>query len=302
MSYRIYLLKLVVRFKPLSTGLRSNPYPFLTLINVNSLIMAILNNKLLDLTGSFGNMSLYKRKDSDKTIARTKGGATRKQILKSPKFELTRLNNDEFGDAAKGACYIRWAMLHIRHLADFNFTPTLNALCRTIMKQDETGRLGLRRINFSKYRHLLDGFSLNKRHPFVNVVKHPVFCSIDRNTASATVQFPDLVPGINLSLPWQSPMYRLVFTSAIIEDGYGMDRDADARKQLLITQPVTTPWRLAAQVYKGETFTLQPDIPHKMLMDETLIVSVGIEMGTLISDGVIERVKNAGSGKILMAG
>ena len=264
--------------------------------------MAIFNNKLLDITGSLGMMSLYKRKDSDKTIARTKGGATRKQIQKSPKFELTRLNNDEFGDAAKGACYIRWTMLHIRHLADYNFTPQLCALCRTIMKLDERSPLGLRRIEFSEYRHLLDGFNLNKRHLFSNVVKHPVFCTIDRNTASATVQFADLMPGINLSLPWQYPMYRLVFTMDILEDGHGIHRDDHNRIPMLINQPVTTPWRLSAQTYKGETITLQPDIPKKLRDDETLVVSIGIEMGTLISDAVIERVKNAGSGKILMAG
>jgi hypothetical protein len=264
--------------------------------------MAIFNNKLLDITGSLGILSLYKRKDSDKTIARTKGGATRKQIQKSPKFELTRLNNDEFGDAARGGCEIRWAMLHVRHLADYNFTPTLNALCRTIMKQDEQSALGLRRIEFSKFRHLLDGFNLNKRHPFSNVVKQPVFCTIDRNTASATVQFADLMPGINLSLPWQYPMYRLILSIGVLEDGHGMQQGADTRIQPLINQPVTTAWRLTAQAYKGETITLQPDLPRKLRNVETLVVSIGIEMGTLISDAVIERVKNAGCAKILMAG
>ncbi|SHN27461.1 hypothetical protein [Chitinophaga sp. CF418] len=263
--------------------------------------MAIVTNKLLDINGSLGMFSFYKRRDSDKIIARTKGGATRKQIQKSPKFALTRLNNDEFGDAAKGGCAIRLAIFHIRHLADYNFTPTMNALCRSIMKMDIHRPLGIRKTEFSEYRHLLDGFNLNKRYPFNNVVKPPVYCTIDRNTASATVQLPELTPGINLSLPWQYPMYRIVLSIGILWDG-GADRHYAASAPMLISQPVTTAWRLAAQAYKGETIILQPGTAQKLRDDETLVVSIGIEMGTLISDAVIERVKYAGSGKILITG
>jgi hypothetical protein len=263
--------------------------------------MAIVKNKLLDISGSLGMFSFYKRKDSDKVILRTKGGATRKQIEKSPKFALTRLNNDEFGDAAKGGCAIRLAIFHIRHLADYNFTPPMNALCRSIMKMDTEKALGTRRLKFSQYRHLLDGFNLNKRYPFNNVVKPPIYCTIDRTTSSATVQLPELTPGINMSLPWQYPMYRIIVSIGILHDG-GADRDYAASAPLLINQPVTTGWRLAAQAYKGETIVLQPETLKKMRDDDTLVVSIGIEMGTLISDAVIERVKYAGSGKILITG
>ncbi|MCF6405429.1 hypothetical protein L3C95_21165 [Chitinophaga filiformis] len=263
--------------------------------------MAIFNNKLLDISGSLGMLSLYKRRDSDKLIARTKGGATRKQIQKSPKFALTRLNNDEFGDAARGGCAIRLAIFHIRHLADYNFTPTLNSLCRSIMKMDTHRPLGIRKTEFSEHRHLLNGFNLNKRYPFNHVVKPPVYCTVERNTSSATVQLPELTPGINLSLPWQHPMYRIVLSIGIIEDG-GADSDYAAKAPMLINQPVTTGWRLAAQAYKGEVIVLQPETLKKLRDDETLVVSIGIEMGTLISDAVIERVKYAGSGKILITG
>lgn len=265
--------------------------------------MAIVNNKLIDITGSLGMFSFYKRKDSDKIIARTKGGATRKQIQKSPKFALTRLNNDEFGGAAKGGCAIRQAIFHIRHLADYNFTPPLNALCRSIMRFDAEGELGNRMMRFSAYHHLLDGFNLNKRYPFNNVVKPPIYCTIDRDTATATIQLPELTPGINLSLPWQYPMYRIVLSIGIISDGWGNDSKAPANIPMLINQPFTTAWRLAAQTYKGETIVLQPDTPQKLQADDILVVSIGIEMGTLISDAVIERVKKyAGCGKILITG
>ena len=264
--------------------------------------MAFINNKTFDITGRLGNFSLYKPKGSDKTIARTRGGADKKKILKSPKFALTRLNNSEFGTAAQGACEIRRAMIQLKHLADYNFTPPLNALCRSIMKMDGEHPLGERWMYFSLHRHLLDGFNINKRYPFNNLVKPPVFCTVNRDTCSAIVQLPDLLPGINLSLPWQYPMYRLVLTMGTICDGLGYARHEVADKPFLISQPATTSWRIAAQSYKGETIQLQADIPQSLRDYETLVVSIGIEMGTLISDAVIERVKYAGSGKILMAG
>ncbi|PWV56463.1 hypothetical protein [Chitinophaga sp. S165] len=264
--------------------------------------MAILNNKSLEITGSLGILSLYKRKDSDKIIARTKGGPSRKQIQKSPKFARTRLNNDEFGDAAKGGCFIRGAIFQIRHLADYNFTPTLNALCRSIFKLDMEKPIGARIMHFSQYRHLLDGFNLNRRYPFNAVVKPPVYSSIDRDTATATIHIPELLPNINLTLPWQYPMYRIILSIGIIEDGLGADSGYIAKTPLLLNQPATTGWRLATQTYKEETIVVQPDIPKKLRDGQTLLVSIGIEMGTLISDSVIERVKHAGSGKILMAG
>lgn len=264
--------------------------------------MAFINNKTLDITGRLGNFSLYKPKGSDKTIARTRGGADKKKILKSPKFALTRLNNYEFGIAAQGACEIRRAMIQLKHLADYNFTPPLNALCRSIMKMDGEHPLGERMMYFSRHRHLLDGFNFNRRYPFNNLVKAPVFCTVDRDTCSATVQLPDLLPGINLSLPWQYPMYRLILTMGTIYDGAGDGKNFVADRPFLIGQPATTSWRIAAQAYKGETIQLQADIREPLSYYETLVVSIGIEMGTLISDAVIEGVKYAGSGKILMAG
>lgn len=83
---------------------------------------------------------------------------------------------------------------------------------------------------------------------------------------------------------------------------FSRHRNFVADRPFLIGQPATTGWRIAAQAYKGETIQLQADIPEALRDYETLIVSIGIEMGTLISDAVIERVKYAGSGKILIAG
>jgi hypothetical protein len=52
--------------------------------------MAILKN-LTEFTGSLGNISAYRRKDSDKVILRMKGGATKKKIKTAKSFEQGNL-------------------------------------------------------------------------------------------------------------------------------------------------------------------------------------------------------------------
>lgn len=91
--------------------------------------MAILKSNL-EFTGSIGNLSAYKLPGTGKTILRTKGGAKKKTILKSPKFKLTRDNYTEFGGCAKMGGSIRKSMLPMAPLADYNYTPILNALAK----------------------------------------------------------------------------------------------------------------------------------------------------------------------------
>ena len=46
--------------------------------------------------GSIGNLSAYKRKDSDKIILRTKGGPSKRRIKTAPEFAVVRLYNLEW--------------------------------------------------------------------------------------------------------------------------------------------------------------------------------------------------------------
>jgi len=50
-------------------------------------------------TGTIGDMSFYKSKDGH--LIREKGGVSGERIKKDPKYQRTRENNAEFGNAAK---------------------------------------------------------------------------------------------------------------------------------------------------------------------------------------------------------
>jgi hypothetical protein len=258
--------------------------------------MARLTNKALLFTGTVGNMSTYTRKGSDVHFVRTKGGASKKKIAKSPAFEIVRRNCREFGEASGTAKGIRYAMLFVKHLADYNIHPVLTSICKSFMRTDMTGVFGDRDVELSKHRQLLQGFNLNQRHPFDGVVRTPVQCTIDRETASAMVQLPDLVPGINLHLPWKNPMYRFIINLGIADD-WGIDADKAS-----FIPAIYTPWHLATQHYTGGEFTLQADQTKKLKDEETLIVSVGIEMGNPVTDTLIHTVKHVGCAKLLKVG
>lgn len=84
--------------------------------------MAIIKG-FMQLTGSIQGVSFYTLKGSDKVIMRTKGGATKKRIAKSPEFENTRKQNMEFGGCSKFGSKSRKAFGSIQRIADYNINP-----------------------------------------------------------------------------------------------------------------------------------------------------------------------------------
>ena len=97
--------------------------------------MATLTNPL-GLSGSAGGFTFYKRKDLDKVIMRTRGGASRQKIKTDPAMAGTRRVNAEFGGRATASKYILQGLGVLRKLADYNWAPALNGLLRPIQLMD----------------------------------------------------------------------------------------------------------------------------------------------------------------------
>lgn len=265
--------------------------------------MAILKNSL-QFTGGLSGLSAYTMKGSDKIILRTKGGPTKKQVKKSPSFHNTRLHLQEFSGCSNGSKHIRTAINPVKHLTDYHFTGTLNALCRMVQKMDAVNRWGERSVLFSQHAHVLAGFQLNRQNPLDSVIRHPLHATIDRATGSATVQIPDLHQKLNLYLPWEAPFFRLVVSLGVVADRIynGQDYKDGAGTKNFQTQSFYTPWQHTKQPFAATTITLQLDQPAALQDHHTLILSAGIEMGMPVTDGLISRVKHTGSAKIIAAG
>ncbi|MHB1179635.1 MAG: hypothetical protein ACYCZO_15055 [Daejeonella sp.] len=258
--------------------------------------MAILKGDI-EFTGSLGNLSAYKMRGLDKTILRTKGGADKKKILKSPSFELTRQNFTEFGGCAKMGGSIRRSMLPLAPLADYNYTPSLSSLAKVIQLLDNESKRGERNIYLSNHRQLLNGFSLNRNTSFESIIKHPVHCSINRNAGNAVVQLPSLVPGINLITDKRYPLFRFIINLGCVADRIFTKRGYFNLKELE-SSSVFTDWHHTGELFNEREISIKLHTEH-FTKDESLILSIGIQMGMPLTPALVNPIKYAGCAKII---
>jgi hypothetical protein len=256
----------------------------------------------IDFTGSIGNLSAYKMRGLDKTILRSKGGASKKKILKAPEFKLTRQNFTEFSGCAKMGGSIRRSMLVMAPVADYNYTPVLNALAKIIQGLDTKGMRGERAISLSSHRHLLNGFTLNRNTSLESIVKHPISCVIDRAAGKAIVQLPELTPGVNLVLNKKYPLFRFIVNLGCVGDRVFTSRGYMTEEKDTENESVYTDWHHAGEAFPGREISVQLKDTADLTDTISLILSVGIQMGIPITPSVVNPVKYAGSAKIMEVG
>jgi hypothetical protein len=233
----------------------------------------------LQFIGSLQNLSAYKMRGSDKIILRKKGGPTKKQIQRSPKFELTRRNNMEFGGRSKAAAHIKRILRPLLFLADYNITGPLNALLKPIQKMDPKSEWGKRNVLVSKNPRLLEGFTLNRRNLLESIVSAPFSYSIQKQQGD---------------FAW----YRITAVAGLVPDlfysehGYITNDRKEYFPEFTDTGwlPVNTPAPAGKLIIQGLP-AIKPD-------SCSMMIAVGIAFGT-IQRGEIERVKYIGGGKVI---
>ncbi|HJU45227.1 MAG TPA: hypothetical protein VJ647_00525 [Chitinophagaceae bacterium] len=256
------------------------------------------------ITGSLMNISAYKMRGVEGTILRTKGGASKEKIKKDPAFERTRELNAEFGGRAAGSKWIMQSLWPQKALADYNIAGPINTLLKPIQDLDTESKRGQRHIILSKNPRLLEGFSLNKNHPFDSVIRTPVLYSVEKDSLSASISIPALLPGINFYMPRQSPMYSIIAVLGIVPDlfyhpnGYKPSSDS-YREGTFVT--AETSWYPALQGSEASSLELSLDIvpPDSSF---SLLLSIGIRLGTMQDATTIQQVARAGAAKVLGMG
>ena len=258
----------------------------------------------LPLTNALGDFSLYQMEGVPKLIIRAKGGPTKDQIANEPQFERLRNSQSEFSGAGKAIGMIMDTTRGLNHLADHAFGGMLTKICRLIQTKDTVADPGKRPILFSKYGKMLEGMNFNDRKPIDSVLKHLPDFTISRDEHKATVYFTELFPGVNLLNPWNHPLYRLLVSFGVLQDMVLTKRGYEVTNRGIIMNKahVITDWHssntpLAASI-------LELTLPNNTILDanSSLVLSVGIEFGRMISNSVSERVKKAGCGKIIGIG
>ena len=263
--------------------------------------------KGLQFLGRIGTLSAYKRKDSDKTFLRGKGGGSKETIATSPNCGVVRQNNAEFGGRSKMGRGIRKSLERLGWLADHNISASLNTVLRPVQLVDTVSLLGERNILLSRSSHFLQGFNYNRRYPFESVVRNQIQYTIDPATLSAKLAIPDLLPGINLFIPNKNPLFGFCFVLAAVPDcvfvkGVKSYYTLDDPGASCLGQEsnVETVWYPSYEGCKAMEIELK--LPKPVIASSfTLVLGVGIMYGTLGIGGEVMRVENAGCAKVIGA-
>jgi hypothetical protein len=261
----------------------------------------------LGITGSLGDLSIYTMRGVEKPVVRQKGGPTKEKIKNDPKMERVRNSNAEFGGRATATKWIMKALIFQRPLADHNIAGPLNALLKSVQILDPEGELGERHVRLSAAPHLLKGFSLNHKNSFDSTVRFPLDYELSRETASAIVQVPELIPDISLFTPEiKYPWYSVRVTLGFVPDVCYVK----AHKRYETLHPnyaelgsiyVDTAWYPVIKGSPALTVEIKSD---KFPPDGhfTIVLAVGVRYGILEDADQIRQAPYAGCAKVLAVG
>jgi hypothetical protein len=254
-------------------------------------------------TGPLGGLSAYKRRDVDGVILRRKGGPTARQIKEDESFDNLRRHNAEFGGRATSAKYVRKAIWPVNNLANYNYTAQLIKICGSIMMMDSISEYGKRNFIFTKNPQVFSGFNLNRDVLFDSIIRHPIPGIISRETFSASIEIPPLLPGINFFVPGKHSLFSVIASLGWLPDmvynGEGYSPMEKTIGNTSMAQAVTA-WQPVFNASPAATLelTLPPD---KIFNRGSLLLSVGIRFGLFIGKDSIVQEPRAGAAKILMA-
>lgn len=256
------------------------------------------------LSGKVDGLSFYKMRGVEQTIVRRSSGHTKEKVKNDPQLDLVRRITSEFGGRAKASKYLMRGLIFQKPMADYNIAGPLTALMKPVQDLDMVSEYSKRSILLSGHPHYMKGFSLNKKHPFDSVVRYPVMATVDRETLSAKVGFPALMPAVNFVPPVSHPYYAFRVSLAIVPDivygayGYGPTHPDYPENS---AEYIDTNW---FPLLKGSP-AMEVAITSNVLPPDThftMILAVGIFYGVLRDDNDIDRAPYAGSAKVLEVG
>ncbi len=255
-------------------------------------------------TGKIGNASAYTMRGVDGIILRSPGGASKNKIKTSARFRKTRDENAEFGGRATAGKYFRLACSAQKSLADYNIAGPINALMRPIQQLDTTSRHGQRNVVLSKNPRLLEGFSFNRKNTFDSTIRNPLSYILSRDTLSARIDIPALVPGINFFAPDKYPFYSVQAVLGIAPDFfYKPLKYAPSSGDYMPAKTTLagTGWCPVQKGSEATTLELSITVPPPD-QSFSLVLSIGVCYGIMLDATSVGQAKYAGCAKILAMG
>jgi hypothetical protein len=261
---------------------------------------------LQQVTGSLKGVSMYTMRGSDEVIMRTKGGPSKHTIKTRESCKGLRDSGKEWGGCTKAASALRRGLEPLMRLADYNVMGGMNALCKKIQCLDMEHEKGTRNVYVRANNRYLADFSFNKINLFDRVIRLKPEWQIDRETTRAVVTLPEFIPADHLFAPNKLPLLRFVVVLGVCTDvTYDPQTQMYSHvNDLLLSyyKEITTEWAPVKRTQPAQTLVAQfESVAAHLTENDTLVLGIGVEFGTVGADGNGEAVKWAGCAKILGA-
>ena len=256
-----------------------------------------------ELRGKVNGMTMYKLRNDDDGDSSAPGIPLKNQLQQSSTSAGKRRMNKEFAGKSRAATWLRQALWPQLPIADINLTDMLIGLAGRFQALDTDNPVGIRSVLFSKKPGLMNGLDLNRQNQFDFIIRCRLDFSIKKESMSATVHMPALVPEDNFHIPVQESVYSIVVSLGMLPDihynanGY---TPHDLFRTISLIDHAETGWTAVANGLPAQTFRLQlndtaPGHPY------SLALSAGIRFGTINTQGVVKRADHTGAAKILTA-
>lgn len=252
-------------------------------------------------TGTIDELSAYRMRGVDRIVVRKKSGVSKERIATDDQFSNTRDLNQEWKACTMAMSAVRIAVNDDIHLGDYNYTGSLVKICKAVQERDTIHQKGERSVLFSANPFLLEGFIFNKYTLFDNVLRNTPECTVDRETGTALVKIPELIPGQTLRNPAKHAMFCLHIVLGVVPD-IVLDDTAKVFKPAHAVQThktgMSTPWYTTQKGAPAQDITIAfPGWENKPGL--SLVLTAGIRFGQPVSATEVNYTKYANAYKIL---
>lgn len=260
------------------------------------------------MVGSMKNISMYTIQGSDEVYIRTKGGASKSKIKRSPAFEKVRRNNKEWAGCTLLTRAIRRGLYAMKRFEDYPVTGALNALAKIIQKEDKESEHGQRKVSLSKHREVITGFNFSRKQTLDSVLRVPIRWTFDRATMSVEIEIPAINTRTGLYNQRDLPFFRIVVGMSPVPDflfnAEKKEYYPSEDKLLDICTREEGEWFSTHTTTPPQVISINYLSRHIGWMNDeaSLVVAVGVEFGNTGYNNEPVGVKYAGCGKIIHVG
>jgi hypothetical protein len=168
------------------------------------------------LRGNLGNLSYYTDRNG-RNIVRSKGGPSKKAVLKHRNFERTRESCADFGAASSVAAVVRRAFLpYLKWTSESDYFNRLVGLVRMIQRTDQTNIRGTKNI-LSGNVYMLEDFEFNANRHLANTLDAEITPYVDKATGNTIVSFSSFTPATHLAAPKGATHFQLIAQAVTLD-------------------------------------------------------------------------------------